>query len=342
VGRLFEEDDVSNALVRSSDSLPAQFDAEQVDLIKTQVMPGASNGELSLFMATCRRLQLDPFAKQIYAVKRWDSQSRGEKWVTQTGIDGFRVVANRSAEYEGQTGPHWCGEDGKWVDVWLDRKPPQAARVGVWRKGFREPTWGVATLSSYCQRKNDGTPMKQWASMPDVMLAKCAEALALRKAFPNDLSGIYTREEMQQAENDAVDVEAEPVAKSGPFVGVPADVVVMHRDPPREVDLPMADAGPLMAFDEVHEIMNRIPQLFGEAKKRERQVAYYQCFGHVGPCPARWNPGKVWQSLPQADREAVLARVKELAAKMADDLPDWGTATGAPEPAAREPGCDDA
>ena len=178
------------------------FTREQVELVKSQIMNGASDGELQLFLATCKRLQLDPFARHVFAVKRW-SQDRGEKWETQVSIDGFRLVASRSGDYQGQTAPQWCGADGHWADVWLAKEPPHAARVGVWRRDFREPAWGIARYDSYVQVKKDRSPMRQWANMPDVMLAKCAEALALRKAFPNDLSGVYTREEMGHAENEA-------------------------------------------------------------------------------------------------------------------------------------------
>ncbi|MFC6591701.1 phage recombination protein Bet [Deinococcus lacus] len=186
---------------------PVQFDREQLDLIKTQIAQGASDGELALFVQQCQRTGLDPFSRQIYAVMREQSVKQGSGWskvqkmTIQVAIDGFRLIAERTGKYAGQVGPQWCGPDGKWVDVWLGKEAPAAARVGVLRRDFAEPLWGVARFEAYASRKGDGSLMGLWAKMPDVMIAKCAEAQALRRAFPNDLSGLYASEEMDQADN---------------------------------------------------------------------------------------------------------------------------------------------
>jgi phage recombination protein Bet len=199
--------------VRKSDTALIEFNDDQIALIKRTVATGCTSDEFDLFMQVVNHTGLDPFAKQIYAIKR------GGKLTIQTAIDGYRLIAQRTGEYAGQVGPFWCGDDGKWVDVWLADTPPAAARVGVYRKGFAEPLWGVARFKGYYQ----DSPL--WKTMPDVMIAKCAESLALRKAFPQELSGVYTDAEMMQADRP----ETPPTGR-GEYVDAEAHEVRVVRD----------------------------------------------------------------------------------------------------------------
>ena len=199
----------STALAKADPITP-----ERMDLVRNTIARGCTDNELELFVGVCNRTGLDPFSRQIYALKV------GGKMQPLVSIDGFRVIAARSNQYEGQVGPHWCGEDGKWVDVWLKKEPPVAARVGVLRTDFREPLFATAKFASYSTGQN------LWKKMPELMIAKVAEALALRRAFPNDLSGLYTADEMGQAKSKRKRKPPKKVKGTAEEPGMPMDV---HR-----------------------------------------------------------------------------------------------------------------
>jgi hypothetical protein len=123
--------------------------------------------------------------------------------MTQVSIDGLRLVAERSGQYRpGKI--EWCGDNGTWKDVWLSEEHPAAARATVYKNNA--PTEAVARWNSYVQQ----TPT--WKSMPDLMIGKCAEALALRRAFPQELSGLYTTDEIEVQARVVPGVSIDPVS----------------------------------------------------------------------------------------------------------------------------------
>lgn len=177
-------------LTRQNQVLPT-FSPDQIQLIKDTVCKGATDNELQLFLYTARHTGLDPLTRQIHAVKRWDGKTQKETMAIQTGIDGYRLIAQRTGNLVNISDPAY-EESGEL---------PTKATVTVTKRVDDRDVEYVATarFSEFVQTKGSGDKQEtthMWKKMPFHMLGKCAEALALRKAFPNELSSLYTDEEM--------------------------------------------------------------------------------------------------------------------------------------------------
>lgn len=173
----------------------AFFTGDQVALIKRTIAEGATNDELQLFLYQCKRTGLDPFSKQIYCIQR--SEGGRRKMTIQTGIDGYRIIADRTGRYS-------PGDDTRFV---YDDKGNVVSATAYVKKRTADGTWhavaSTAYFSEYVGYNRDGKITHMWSEKPHVMLGKCAEALALRRAFPAELSGIYTAEEMSKADTES-------------------------------------------------------------------------------------------------------------------------------------------
>ncbi len=187
----------NTALARTeSKHVPAPlFSRDKVDLIKRTVAKDATDTELQLFLHQCERTGLDPLARQIYFRKQ--KTKNGDVVTIITGIDGYRLIADRTGQYGGNDDP-----------VFDDEENPRKATVTVYKiiGGLRCPFTSSARWDQYYPGDAQGF---MWRKMPHLMLGKCAEALALRKAFPAELSGLYVKEEMDQAGGQQT-VEAVP------------------------------------------------------------------------------------------------------------------------------------
>lgn len=214
-----------SALALSPDQ--TEWTPAQIAGLRQLGIEDAPEGDLQVFHHVCQRTGLDPFRKQIYMigrktkVKRWDQGQRRNvddwvmKYTIQTGIDGFRRNGREAAAREGEVirtdGPYWQGADGGgWQDVWLDAKnPPAAAKFVIFRGG--EAHVGIAMYSEFVQTNTfDGksVPNSMWSKMPANQTAKCAEAQAWRRAYPDDFAGIQLEDAMQIIDPDGSPVES--------------------------------------------------------------------------------------------------------------------------------------
>lgn len=256
---------------------PDGFTPDQVELIKRTICKGATDDELSLFVQTANRMRLDPFARQIFAIKRYVKKENREVMSIQVSIDGFRLTAERTGHYAGQLGPLWTADGKEWVEVWLDaKKPPAAAKVGVMRHDFKEPIWAVATWAEYKQETSYGlSPM--WSKMGALMIAKCAESLALRRAFPNELSGAYTPEEMAQASvEDLSEKAAEytpPAAQEEAKASAPQGPTTASRPGPQTTTGTAPGTSTTEASGKDYINANKVPVKAGDPMAKPVQVA---------------------------------------------------------------------
>lgn len=183
------------------------FNEKQIQILKNSICKGISDEEFEIFLMACARTKLDPFMKQIYAIPRRTKNKEGqfvECMTIQTSIDGYRLIAERTGLYAPGPEPTYTyNAQGRVVSA-----------TAYIKKQTKDGTWHTISASAYydeyCQsfvNKNTGerVPTGLWQTMPRTMLAKCAESQALRKAFPAEMSGIYTKEEMEQADVEIIE-----------------------------------------------------------------------------------------------------------------------------------------
>jgi len=178
------------------------YSRDQIDLIKRTVAKGANDDELKLFLHLSKKTGLDPFAKQIHCVKRWSTDVNSYVMTAQTGIDGYRLIAERTGRYAPGKEPSFHTEGGQLVSA------TAYVMKLVGDKWFEVAA--SAFYDEYVAKKKDGSPNVMWATKPRIMLAKCAESLALRRAFPAELSGLYTEDEISTTTNYAAPETEKP------------------------------------------------------------------------------------------------------------------------------------
>ena len=352
-----EAESASLAVIRPEQQ---RFDDNQKAILRQLGVEDATQGDLDLFFHVCRTTGLDPFRRQIYMIGRntkvteWveddraqNGRRRVEKWVTkytiQTGIDGYRrngrEAAKRLGDDLGFDGPWFTGEndfhitdDGEviqhWRKVWPSKTPPHAARFVVYRNG--ESFEGIAHYDEFVQTGAGGEPNSMWRKMPRNQIGKCAEALAYRRAYPDDFSGLILDDAAQPTVIDQDgNVESGPAAaaeKRRPAGGSGINAVRAERERrqrQRQADViegevipdePASDSG---AKPEPEQVTDPAPAEESELRKSVRQTnngAIFAIFSELG------MNGKSDED--RADRLVVVHAIVEREVESTKDLTD--------------------
>ena len=276
------------ALTTTSSGDLVTFDDDKVSLIKRTVAKGATDDELALFLHQSRRMGLDPLARQIH-FQKYRNKRGGYDVSFITTIDGYRLIADRTGCYAGNDEPVY--EGSQHVRAFGDTYTvPSKATVTVWKlvAGQRVGFSASAYWDEYYPGDKGGS---MWRKMPHVMLGKVAEAAALRKAFPADLSGAYTREEMDQAV-----IDWQPAASNG------------HQPPPPAGDEIVIDADELQAMADAHDADPSGPSYADGSPvntANEAEMATYSAYldANHGTVPANRQALRAWWKRASVEEE---------------------------------------
>lgn len=239
-------------LAKSQSTDIAVFNDSQLQLLKKTILDDrTTNDELQLFALVCERTGLDPFLKQIYGIRY-----KG-RLTFQTSIDGYRLIADRTGKYAGSEDPLFDEGLNLYQHLQTGRGNPLTATVTVWKvcQGVKGAFTASASWNQYAQQN------PTWQRMPHLMLAKCAESLALRKAFPAELSGLRTQEEMSSVNEDEFSTPVNNVAPKIPDFNDPLEICKGWRSPQdainwAKIQLPDVPEERLQShFDEVEPIV---------------------------------------------------------------------------------------
>lgn len=276
-----------NALARpaSHDLVTAKQAEDMRTVLKNSLYPGASDASVDLVLAYCRASNLDPMTKPVHIVPMTVSTGRKDdrgydikekRDVVMPGVGLYRTNAARTGQYAGCSEPEFGptktlafkaerwedGPNNKRVKRWVDDsiQHPEWCRVTV-RKllgtTIVEFTAVEYWLENYATKGDDDAPNAMWEKRPFAQLAKCAEAQALRKAFPEAVGSQPTAEEM----------EGKSLVIEGELAGKPQGVE-MPRERQLPVEAPADGATP--AADVAADADNQEPGIFGLSESQKR------------------------------------------------------------------------
>lgn len=237
-------------MMSSAEVVP--YTTRDVETIKAVIAPGVSNEELALFVKVSEYLGLSVFRDEIVLIGRWDKRAGRDVYRHQITVHGRRVLAARTGELRGIDGPYWTGPrdeagEHRWLDVWDSEEPPHAARVFVYRAGWAKPANGTVPWREFAQVNRDGKLTGLWPDKPAHMLGKVAEALALRRAFPEVLTAHVVGEyDEADSEHGSPAHEVTPSEEVGTSPSPPRESLterMLTEEQTREIQALVAELG---------------------------------------------------------------------------------------------------
>lgn len=200
------------ALRQSNEVNPFHFSEEEIKILKSLLCPSITDAELSLFGKVCAQTGLNPFLKQIHAVKRKNTQKDGtvtEIMTIQTAADGYRLIADRSGRY--------C--PGREPTFTYDKEGNLFSATSYIKKQTKDGTWHEVSATAVLSEYRPTYKNQFWDNKPHLMLAKCAEVAVIKKSFPNETSAIHSDEEMMQADKPADKLHIAPAPQNLQMAG---------------------------------------------------------------------------------------------------------------------------
>ena len=218
--------------IEANKSLASMSEHEVLSVLKSSLYPGASDGSVKMVLAYCQASGLDPMQKPVHIVPIWDSRAAQMRDVVMPGIGLYRTQASRTGQFAGMSEPEYgpdvvteIGNQKITYPEWCKVTVKRQLESGVLAEFTAKEFW-IENYAVKGGKDKSIAPNAMWTKRPRGQITKCAEAQALRKAFP-ELGAAPTADEMEGKEIDMGPVERVPEVKPEPAKTLPSITLEM-------------------------------------------------------------------------------------------------------------------
>ena len=232
--------------------------------LKNSLYTGARDESIKMVLDYCKAAKLDPMQKPVHivpmSVKNALTGKHEYKDVVMAGVGLYRIQAARSQQYAGVSEPEF-GEDVTCNLGGADITYQKWCKVTVKKlvnNNIVEFTAKEYWLENYAAKKDTATPNTMWQKRPYGQLAKCAEAQALRKAFPEIVSQHPTAEEMEGKNFDDLEIEVKNITPKSQSISNKLDSVLSHQEEEVKDLEPSETLAELIELVKLHNVSSKI------------------------------------------------------------------------------------